>query len=331
MHPVTIRDVAQRAGVSVRTVSRVVNDRGEITDATRQRVRVAIDELGFRPSKLARALVTQHTDTVGLIVDDISNPFFAEVARAVQSSAQAAGYDVFLCNSAGRWEEELASLDSLVTHGVDGIILYPSAGLTSERIKPFADRYAPIVTIGASPSHPSISRIAITTRAGAREAVEYLIEKGHRAIAMLCGLGAVSIHRRYQGYRDALLAHDLPVRDELVYPGPATFERGRQSARELLVSHPEVTAIFAYNDLLGLGSLRACRELGRRVPDDCAIMGFDDIPLADWVSPTLTTVRVDKTALGEGAVARLLEMLRTPGCACTPITVPTGLILRESA
>ncbi len=330
MHAVTIRDVAERAGVSVRTVSRVVNRRGEITEATRLRVQAAIDELGFHPNKLARALVTQHTDTIGVIVDDFANPFFAELAAAVQASAQAAGYSIFLCNSAGLWEEELRALDSLVAHGVDGIIVSPSAGLTAERLSPFADRYGPIVAVGHAPHHHRIGRIQIATRGGAHQAVEHLINRGHRCIAMLCGIGAPAIHHRYHGYREALLCHDLPLRDELVCPGATTFERGRAATLALLAQHPDITAIFAYNDLLALGALRACAELGRRVPADCAVVGFDDIPLADWVSPSLTTVRVDKAALGGQAVELLLSMLTSPESAPPAITVETRLMVRES-
>jgi LacI family transcriptional regulator len=331
MHSVTIRDVALHAGVSVRTVSRVVNGRGEITEATRLRVQTAIDELGFQPNKLARALVTQHTDTIGLIVDDIANPFFAELAASVQANAQAAGYSIFLCHSAGLWEEELRALDSLVAHGVDGIILYPSAGLTAERLSPFADRYGPIVTIGHAPTNERIGRVRIAIRGGAYEAVEHLIARGHRCIAMLCGIGAPAIHHRYHGYREALLCHDLPVRDELVWPGATTFERGRASTLTLLAQYPDITAIFAYNDLLALGALRACSELGRRVPADCAVVGFDDILLADWVSPSLTTVRVDKVELGSRAVGLLLDMLHAPESAPPSVTVDTRLVVRESA
>ncbi len=331
MHSVTMRDVAQRAGVSVRTVSRVVNRRGEITDATRLRVQAAIDDLNFQPNKLARALVTQHTDTIGLIVDDIANPFFAELAAAVQANAQAAGYSIFLCHSAGLWEEELRALDSLVAHGVDGIILSPSAGLTAERLKPFADRCGPIVTVGHAPNHDRIGRVQISTRGGAYEAVEHLIARGHRCIAMLCGIGAPAIHHRYQGYREALLGHDLDLRDELVCPGATTFERGRASTLALLAQYPDVTAIFAYNDLLALGALRACAEQGRRVPADCAVVGFDDIPLADWINPSLTTVRVDKPRLGGQAVELLLDMLLAPESAPPTVTVDTRLVVRESS
>lgn len=291
-----------------------------------------IAELGYRPSKVARALVTQHSETIGLIVSDIANPFFSEVARATQQAARAANYDVFFYNSDGSWEEELRALHSMADHGVDGIIIAPSPGLTAERIKPFADRFSPIVTLVYPVAHPNICPVLSEIRLGARRAVAYLIDQGHTNIAMLAGPAANPLlHWRVQGYRTALLQRHLPYRSEWIYSGPPTFERGRASTRELLSQHPETTAIFAYNDLLALGAIRACKELGRRVPDDCAIIGFDDIPMADWVSPALTTVRVDKRALGSRAMARVLEMLAAPHQAFPPIFIPTELIRRESA
>jgi LacI family transcriptional regulator len=327
-----MRDVANRAHVSVRTVSRVINGQGEITEATRQRVLATIAEMDYRPSKLARGLVSRHTDTIGLIVGDIANPFFSEIARAMQDKARAAGYDVFFCNSGGSWEEELRALYSLADHGVDGIVISPSPGLTAERIKPFADRFYPIVTVAHIIAHSRISSIVVATRTGARHAVEYLIGKGHTCIGMLAGPApSPLLQSRVQGYRDALSASEIVFRSELVLSGTPTFERGHILARDLLIRCRDITAIFAYNDLLALGAMRACRELGRRIPGDCAIIGFDDIPPADWISPTLTTVRVDKHALGAQAMARLLEMLDEPEVQYAPVFIPAELVVRESA
>jgi len=327
-----MRDVAKKALVSVRTVSRVVNGQGEITQATRDRVTATIEALGYRPSKVARALVTQHSDTIGLVVSDIANPFFSEVARATQQAARAAGYDVFFFNSDSSWEEELRALHSLADHGVDGIIIAPSPGLTAERIRPFADRFHPIVTLVYPIAHSHISSVLAEIRKGARTAVEYLIGQGHNRIGMLAGPAANPLlHWRVQGYREALMGHGLEFRTDWLSGGPATFERGRASTCDLLAQHPQITALFAYNDLLALGAIRACKELGRRVPDDCAIIGFDDIPAADWVSPALTTVRVDKRGLGAQAMARILEMLHAPDQTFPPIFVPAELLRRESA
>ena len=319
--------------VSVRTVSRVINGQGEITEATRQRVLATIDEMDYRPSKLARGLVSRHTDTIGLIVGDIANPFFSEIARAMQDKARAAGYDVFFCNSGGSWEEELRALHSLADHGVDGIVISPSPGLTAERIKPFADRFCPIVTLVYPLAHPHISSILVgdPKRRMPGRGVSHRQRPHHDRHVGRSGpnaddpLAREGLSRRPAGARSAVPMQSWSA------PGTPTFERGHASTREILTRFPEVTAIFAYNDLLALGAIRACRELGRRVPEDCAIIGFDDIPLADWVTPALTTVRMDKQALGAQAVARLLEMLDEPEVQYAPVFIPAELVVRESA
>jgi DNA-binding LacI/PurR family transcriptional regulator len=211
---VTMRDVAQKAHVSIKTVSRVVNDQGEISEKTRQRVLVAIEELGYRPSKVAQALVTQRTDTVGLIVGDVVNRVFDK--------------------------------------------------------------------------HPGMGLVATDIHGGARLAVDYLVGKGHTAIGMLAGRAApLDKMQRVQGFREALMAHGLVPVDEWILTGSPILERGYEAARQLLTQHPQVTAFFAYNDLLALGAIQACDELGRRVPDDCAVVGFDDVQLYTVISPKI--------------------------------------------
>ncbi len=326
-----MRDVAQEAGVSIKTVSRVVNDQGEVSDETRQRVLTTIEELGYRPSKVARALVTQRTDTVGLVLGDITNPFFPEVARGVTDSAEAHGYNVFLCNSDGKRERVSQILRSLADHAVDGAIVFPSFG-GGDALKAFAERDAPLVVLNCFFGYPGVSRIMVEFRAGARAAVEYLIGKGHTVIGMLAGSApSLNLMPRFRGYRDALKAHGLPIVDEWVRPGAAVMARGAKSARRLLTHHPQVTAIFAYNDLLAVGAIQACRELGRRVPQDCAIVGFDDIPLAAMLDPPLTTVRIDKYELGRQAMHRLIDMLDDSEASFPPIRFDVELVVRESA
>lgn len=331
--PATMRDVARKAGVSIKTVSRVVNNQGEISGETRQRVLDTIEELGYRPSKLARALVTQRTDTIGLIVSDITNPFFSEFACGVLDTAQAEGYDVFLCNSGARVKPEIRALYSLADHNVDGIIIFPS-WRNKEKLKAFAERRRPIVVVNrAFGEHPGIGQVFMDTRHGARLAVDHLVSKGHTAIGMLAGYVALpEVFQRVRGFREAIVAHGLPVVDEwIVSVIPPVVEQGRIAARELLIEHPQVTAIFAYNDLLAVGAIQACHELGRRVPEDCAIVGFDDIQLAALVTPPLTTIRVDKHELGRQAVTLLVEMLDASEIRFPPIYIDVELVIRESA
>jgi len=329
--PATLRDVARRAGVSVKTVSRVVNNQAEVSEDTRQRVLDAIAALGYRPSKLARGLVTQRTDTVGLILGDINNPFFPEFARGVLDVAEANGYDVFVCNSDGDWQREIRTMQSLIDHAVDGIIIFPTFELQNH-LPMLAGQGKPIVAINRPLQYPGLSRIMIRSRLGARLAVTHLINKGHTAIGMIAGQAwPVERLERVQGYMEALRAHGLPVHREWIVSVPPVLEQGRQAALQLLSQYPEITALFTYNDLLALGAIRACQALGRRVPEDCAIVGFDNIPLADQVFPALTTVHVDKYGLGQLAMRRLIEMLAAPDGDFPPIHSDVELVVRQSA
>lgn len=329
-----MRDVAREAGVSIKTVSRVVNNQGEISEETRQRVLDAIQRLGFRPSKLARALVTQRTDTVGLILGDISNPFFSEVARGVMDTARAQGYDVFLCNSDYDPQQEIHALYSLADHNVDGMIIFP-CWENEEKLKAFATQFKSLVVVNrVFDPHPGMSLVLNDIRRGARLAVEYLIRQGHTAIGMLAGRAApLHLMERVQGLREALTAHGLPVVDEWIVNSPPNIDtaRGYVTARQLLTQYPQVTAVFAYNDLIAMGALQACHELGRRVPDDLAVVGFDDIEFARMVNPPLTTVHLDKYELGRQAVTRLLDMLDDPESEFPPIHLEVELVVRESA
>jgi LacI family transcriptional regulator len=330
---ITIRDVAQKAGVSIRTVSRVLNNQGEITEATRQRILTIIEELGYRPNRVARSLVTQRTHTIGLVVGDITNPFFPELARGVQDTAQAKGYNLFLCNTDGNLQQEYSALETLADHAVDGIIVYPSYN-SKHNIITFAKQYQPLVVVNLFVEHPGVSQIMVNHRHGARLAVDHLASRGHTAIGMLTGVQDPSPDRvrRIQGFREGLEAHHLPMVEAWIVPclTPA-FQHGYEAAKKLLSNHPQVTALFAYNDLLALGAIRACYELGRRIPGDCAIIGFDDIQWAATYTPALTTIRVDKYAVGQQAMNRLLEMLAEPGKTFPPIQLDTELIIRESA
>ena len=328
---VTMRDVAQKAEVSIKTVSRVVNNQGEISEATRQKVTAAINELGYRPSRIARAMVTQRSHTIGFVIPDISNPFFSEVARGIQDTAQKHGYNVFLCNIDEDATEHLQILYSLADQGVDGLIVFSS--LVSEKdLHHFAATFRPIVAVNRLTTHPDISQILVDNYRGVHLATEHLLARGHTAIGMLSGWAGVAAGqiRRLAGFKDALTAGNIPIRDEWIIQVSPTMANGRQSTRQLLTAYPEITALFCYNDLLALGAIRACRDLGRRVPEDCAIVGFDDIQLAAMLTPALTSISYDKHELGKLAVTRLLEMIDNPGQVFAPLAMDVSLKIRET-
>jgi LacI family transcriptional regulator len=327
---VTIEDVARAAGVSRQTVSRAVNNKGEISPATRERVLEAVRALEYRPSRVARGLATRRTRTIGLVVPDITNPFFPEIARGVQDVARGADYSVFLCNTDESPEEELQVLHSLAAQPVDGILLFGSRTNDDDAVA-FADDYRPLVVLNRVLEHPGVSLILVDNQRGAKLAVDHLADGGHTAIGMLAGpVASPSSAQRVEGFRQALADRGLSISEDWILPGHPTMEGGHAAARRLLTGHPQVSALFTYNDLSALGAAQACLELDRRVPDGCAIVGFDDVRLAAMVSPSLTSVRVDKYYLGQQAMIRLLAMLDEPDATFPPVQVDVELVVRES-
>jgi LacI family transcriptional regulator len=327
---VTMRDVAEEAGVSIKTVSRVVNNQGEITDETRQRVLEAIERLGYRPSKVARALVTQRTDTIGLLVGDIANPYFSEVARGVMDAVQAQEFDVFIYNTDDVLEKR--ALYSLVDHNVDGAIVYP----TYENLawlSDFSNPDMPMVLVNVSlEPHPGLGIVCSRIEDGAILATSYLIEQGHQTIGMIAGeVAPFDSIKRVMGYRKALEEHGYAFREDMVILGEPQIQHGFDATKILLERFPQITAIVCYNDLLAMGALQRCKELGVRVPEECAIIGYDNISFAALVEPSLTTIHVDKYKIGEQAAKLLLDMLKEPQRVFPPIFVDTELIVRESA
>jgi LacI family transcriptional regulator len=331
---VTMRDVAQHAGVSIKTVSRVINQEGEISDGTRQRVMQIVEHLGYRPNLVARSLVTRRTGIIGLVIPDITNPFFSEITRGVQQVAREAGMSVMICSVDESFELETQAFRSLASQAVDGIVLY-SSFVSDAALPTLIDtlpEHIPVVAINTHQDHPRVTRLITDNYAGGTLALEHLIARGHTRIGMLAPLTLNGIiPRRLRAYRDALTRHHIVGDSGWVSTSPPTVSAGYHAALALLTAHPELSALFCYNDLMAIGALRACQQLGRRVPNDVAIVGFDDIQLAEIVTPTLTTVRVDKTRLGQHAMQLLLNRIaKTDQCAHVE-QLDVSLIQRESA
>jgi LacI family transcriptional regulator len=327
---ITMQDVAQEAGVSLMTVSRVINNKDGISEATRRRIQEIIDRLGYRPSDIARSLVTDRTGTIGLVVIDNSNPFFSEIARGVEHEAYAQGYNVFLCNTEENIERELAVLRSLEEKRVDGLILC-SPRLDEAPLRAALKRHAAVVMINRR-IESRFGVIMMNDERGGRLVTEHLLSRGHRAIGYLSGPTlSYSGQLRARGYRAALESADIMPRPEWERCCLPMVESGREEAYDLLTAQPEITALFCYNDLSAVGALQACADLGRRVPDDLAIAGFDDIPLASLVTPPLTTCHVPMYDLGSRAMRLLLEHINGCGGSCDDILIEPELIIRDSA
>lgn len=330
---VTMSDVARQAGVSLMTVSRVVNDKGKVSPATRRRVLEIIEQLGYRPSGIARSLATRRTGTLGLVVPDVANPFFADVARGAEHVAYAEGYNVFLCNTEEDPQRELTVLQSLEEKQVDGLVLC-SSRLDDGELRAVLGRYSAVVLVNRrlESREGGVGAVLLDDVTGGRLVTQHLLDSGHRAVGFLAGPSAShSGRQRTKGYRAALLAADLQPNPAWETPCPANVDGGHQAAKDLLIAHPELTALFCYNDLVAVGALQACADLGRTVPHDVAVVGFDDIPLAALVTPSLTTCRVPRYELGVQAMCLLLNQVG--GCLgeCKDIVLRPELIVRASA
>lgn len=328
---VTMADVAREAGVSKMTVSRVVNKKGEISPTTREHVLEVIKRLGYRPSAIARGLATNRTGTIGLVVPDIANPFFSEIARGVEDKAYAAGYNVFLCSTYEDPHREKDVLNSLEEKLVDGLLLC-SSRLPQDDLAAVVEDFAAVVLVNRRVEDDDASMVRVDSALGGRQATEHLLAAGHRNIGFLTG-PSTSFDGRFRvtGYHRALEAAGLIPPLEWQRGCTSNVQGGLEAARELLLDHPELTALLCYNDLVAVGALQACSQMGRRVPEDLAIVGFDDIPMAALVTPALTTCRSAQYEIGFQAMRLLLD--RIQGCreGCEEIVLPPELIIRASA
>ena len=332
---VTIADVAREAGVSMMTVSRVVNNKEGVSQKTRQAIEEVLQKLDYHPNIFARSLATHRTGTLGLIVPDISNPFFSGVARGVERAAFEEGYSILVCDTEEDPQRELDVLELLLEKWVDGLVLC-SSRLEQHKLQSILAKYPAAVLVNKqleSDNVPlSVGCALINDKAGGQMATNHLIKSGHNQIGFLSGPSiSQSGCWREEGYRQALMDAGLPYRPELVIPCGPTVEDGQRAAAQLLVAQPEITALFCYNDLVAVGVIQACNACGRVIPDDLAIVGYDDIPLAPLVTPPLTTCRVEREELGKLATGLLIDRLN--GCTreCEKRILQPELIIRASA
>ena len=300
---VTIREVAARAGVSVSTVSRVLNGRDakHMRPETKARVLQAIEELEYTPVKAARSLRRQRTQVIGILLPDISNPFFSLLARGVASVAFESGYSTLICDSDHSVEKESRYLDILLAEGVEGIVFVPVGRPDMGRVQRLLRRGIKIVA--ADRRVEGLPGVWADNRGGSRRLTEYLIQLGYQRIAYMTGPMEVSTAQdRLDGFKEAMGMADLkPV---AVKYGNFTYESGYEHAREILRRH-QVDAIMAGNDLMAIGAIRAAEDEGLEIPRDLGVTGFDHIPWADLVRPTLTTVEVPTYRLGQETASEL--------------------------
>jgi LacI family transcriptional regulator len=331
---VTVRDVAKRAGVSTSTVSHVVNRTRFVSDELRERVLTAMRELDYEPNAAARMLSLKRSETLGLIVADIRNPFFASVARGVEDVAQEHGYTVVLCNSDEDLAKETACLKALQSRQVDGVVL-ASAGVADAYVTRLVHAGYPIVLVDRELPGLGVPAVLLDNEGAACSAVEHLIASGHTRIGMLSGRPSISTTtERIAGYQRALRAAGLESDNRLVISGRSTSEGGAEAAHALLDLDPPPTAIFSGNNLMSIGALQAIASRGLSVPDDVALVGFDDFPFpwSDAFRPHLTTVAQPTYELGRRSAEVLVQLLRGSGLPAERRIVLDGkLVIRESS
>lgn len=323
----TIYDVARLAGVSTATVSRALNGTGQIAPATRAAIEEAVQRLGYRANSVARSLVTKSTQTIALLLPDITNPFYAALVGGVQESTLAHGYTMLLCTTEGDPAREEQYLSLLRAQQVDGALV-DGLRLPAARIARFVKDGFPIVCLDRDVESDSVPLVQVDNRLGGRLATEHLLRLGHRRIAHVTGARELRIsEERLAGYREALADH---FDEQLVAHGAFTEESGRAATLGLLERRPDLTAVFAANDLSALGAMSALTARGRRVPEDVSVVGFDDLRLSAFTSPPLTTIHQPATEIGQRATELLLDLTQGREAPRTLHLLEPRLVIRAS-
>ncbi|MBC7812399.1 MAG: LacI family DNA-binding transcriptional regulator [Burkholderiales bacterium] len=308
----TIHDVAHRAGVSTSTVSHVINDTRFVSDETRTRVLQAINELSYQPNRVARSLRARRTHTLGVLLPNSANPFFADMLLGVEAVAYDHGYSVIFGNAIEDPQRELSYLEVLLATQVDGILLI-STGIFNEALKTVSARDVPVVLVDRSTEQLGVDSVLTDNAYGGALATQHLLSLGHRRIGCITGPPElIPMAFRIDGYRRAMAEAGVEVDETLIVNGDFQHESGYNGCRKLL-SHPEPpTAIFVFNDLMAVGALCALHEAGLRVPEDVSVIGYDNVPLASYTVPRLTTIGQPSQMMGRMATEMLVSRVKNP-------------------
>ena len=337
MKRVTISDVAEHAGVSKSTVSHVINQTRFVEEDTKQRVLEAIENLGYRPSSIARSLVSKRTKTAGLLVSDVGNPFYSEVILGVEDAAQNHGYNIFLCNTSYDIQRGMELIQSLIDKMVDGVLLM-SSSMSIELVNELHKHHIPAVVLDweSNRVNGKAAAISIQFSEGIHKAVDHLYALGHRNFAHVSGpLNLWTACKRRDDFLNALEEHRILRSDVPVIEGNLRIDGGRNSIEPITKLDPRPSAVFTANDLTALGLLWAARDYGIHVPEELSIVGLDDIKLASQVTPPLTSVALPRFEIGVTAMTVLLDLISLSennqyDYSSMNRTVSTNLVIRKS-
>lgn len=325
----TLSDVAEVAGVSPTAVSRYLNNRIDLPQATRDRIDAAIAKLNYRPNLLAKRLSTGKTEAISLVTPEIANPFFAELAASIEAEAQRHGYAVYMSSTQGDRAREIDAIQRLQDQHVDGLIMMtnqPDDGTLAALLQPHNN----VVLLDEDIPGVSVPRVFVENEQGTYLGTRHLIDSGHRDIAIISGpSGLMSVRERLAGYQRAMDEAGLTVRPDWVLLGDYSRDYGRSATVHLLGGTSMPTAVLACSDYIAIGVLQAMRQAGKNVPNDLSLVGFDDMPFAELVDPALTTIRQPIAEMGRTAFEQLLALINKT--EAEPLTrLPVSLVIRKS-
>lgn len=325
----SIKDVAERAGVSVATVSHVINNTRFVSEETRAKVELAMEELRYVPNSIARSLRTNKSKTVGLLVPDISNFFFTAIAESIEKVLRENGYNLVLCNTDEDLAIERQNIALLNAQLVSGMIIAPTTHDFNYRTL-FKDEKFPLVFIDRETQRLQCDTVVVDGMSATKEAITILIGKGHKRIGYIKGLTGLSTSAdRYQGYVAALREHGIEVDESLVFTGDSRRESGYRLCLEVL-KHKDVTAMYVSNNLMAVGALQCLADQGVKIPDEMAIIGFDDYNWATITNPPLSTIKQPTGELGAEAARLIVDRIENPDAPYRKYAFPAEFIQRKS-
>ena len=322
--------VAEKAEVSVNTASRAINNKPDINEETKKRILKAAQELGYVRNDTAVALRTKKTGTIGVVIADNRNPFYAEVLNGMEEAAREKNYHIILANTQRDYKKEEEAINLLLTKRVDGLLITPVQDRDDD-IRNLVEANFPFVVVGRDFENINVDAIYNDEVKGGFLATEYLIKKGHKRIALIDGFLYKSPAKgRLEGYKRALNKHRISLDDSIMSVGDINIEDGYERTKQMLEKDLDFTAIFAYNDMMAFGAMQAIKEKKLRIPEDIGLVGYDDIPYSLLISPQLTTIRLKKQDLGIESVELLLSRINGSLKKVKKIMLDVELIRRET-
>lgn len=333
MKRVTLRDIAELTGFSINTVSRALNNKEEVHSDTRVKILAAADKLGYRANRLAKGLRSNKTGIIGVVVTDVANPFFSALVKGIARAARDFGYSIILQDSDEDYAGEEEAIQVLLAEQVDGILITPVQS-HKQMIEKLTEAHFPFVLVGRYFQDLDTNYVVPDDYQGGFMVTEHLLQQGYTRLAMVNGpLHISSARERFQGFSDALAKYHIPVDKSLVVAGALTVEEGLDLSRSILKHVPQPSAIVCYSDFVAFGVMQAIREIGLSIPEDIAVVGFDDVRMSSCLQVPLTTIRSPKEELGRQAMQLLVHMLKDNhnGAETDKRKLDVTLVSRESS